>query len=91
MPGSTDENALAARRARRAAIRLHHPDAGGSAAALIAALSATGCTEPPPMVFATTARSRLRRLGSRLRLALRRRRFVIHDHEFIENHEGTTS
>ncbi|MEV3900715.1 hypothetical protein AB0K11_00160 [Mycobacterium sp. NPDC050551] len=83
-------DALAARRARRAAIRHHHPDTGGSEAALIAALAAAE-RAAPPMVFSTTRRSRLSKLSRRLRLTLRRGRLVIHDHEFIQNHEGTTS
>lgn len=59
------------RRARRAAVRAHHPDAGGDAAALAAALAEvdrrfTAADRPSPRGLRRRSRLAVRRLRSRL-------------------------
>ncbi|MGB7509028.1 MAG: hypothetical protein WA965_26780, partial [Mycobacterium sp.] len=64
------------RSARRTAIRRHHPDAGGSAEDLIAALGAAERATPGSIEVMRTRRGHLRRIGLRLGRRIRQRRYV---------------
>ncbi|MDG4663100.1 hypothetical protein [Mycobacterium sp. 236(2023)] len=64
------------RSARRSAIRRHHPDAGGSADALTAALAAAGRDAASPTVAIATWHGRIGRFRAVLVGRLRRRRLI---------------
>jgi hypothetical protein len=79
----------AGRRARRQAIRRHHPDAGGSAEELISALQATNPAPKQRPTIIVTRRTRLSRALSRLTRRLRRRRFATLHHNTFRTHSDT--
>lgn len=74
MAAARDDRAVAARRARRAAIRRHHPDVGGSAEQLAAALDRIELHASPTV--AATLTGRLRRRCTRLCALLPSRRYA---------------
>ncbi|MDA2892530.1 hypothetical protein PDG61_16535 [Mycolicibacterium sp. BiH015] len=79
----------AGRHARRQAIRRHHPDAGGSAEALMSALEATNPARGPRPTIVVSRRTRTWRVLSRLARRLRRRRFATLNHNTFRQHSDT--